>query len=180
MVVFWDLPKALGEEQPEERSCGGAGWEQAAAVTHGSLAELRVGRAGGEFPRFLQRTSSAVGGLAAAGPLPVTHRRLSQREGPRTALVLLVLLPFLLEAFLLPRCTRPTIILGPYSLLLGASFLLPPSSSSSSLLGRFREREAAGRAGQALRRHGELLAGTKGALHFPRVRISSGKAPTAA
>lgn len=59
-------------------------------------------------------------------PLPVSHRSLSLRKGLRIALVLLLLVfffLFFLKAFLLPRGTHFTIILVPYRLSLGVTFL---------------------------------------------------------
>lgn len=58
--------RAAGGEEPWR--CGGlAARLRASTRCYQLLVELRGARAGGEFPWFLQRMSSAVGGLAAAG-----------------------------------------------------------------------------------------------------------------
>lgn len=88
------------------------------------MVELGKTRAGSEFPWFLQRKSSAVGGLAAAGTLLMSHGRLSQRRGPRFALVLLLLILSLpSEGLLPPYVTFSTTSPVPSRLALGAVFL---------------------------------------------------------
>lgn len=79
------------------------------------MVELRKMRAGLEFPWFLQRMSSAVGGLAAAGtPSDESWEAFSNERSKNCASAALGnFFLFLLKVFLPPCDTCSTIILVP-------------------------------------------------------------------
>lgn len=152
---FWDLPElliALGEEWLVEGSCRIEGGMVAMLWTSTNCQMvMRKTRTGLEFPWFLQRMSSAVGGLAAAGtPSDESQEAFSEERSKNCASAALVRV---FRSFWRPFC-RHAVPAPPSSLShIGCLWGLPSSiSSSSSLLWWFREWGKTVRSGQMLLR----------------------------